>query len=126
MVLASPLSRVARAIEDPMRPMPISASFSNMLLVLCPRRPERLQYLNQPAHRRFRPDGNAQSVVDAIDADLAHDQAFGKQRLERRLAGLGRVEQRQHEIALARHYPDGVAVERLGQPVAPLLVVVSQ
>src|SRR3569833_4683890 len=110
-------------MDEPMRPMPMSASFSNMLLVLCPRRTERLQYLDQPPHRRLRPDRNAQPALDAVYADLAYDQPFVEERLECRLAGFRTVEQRQHEVGFARDYADRVAVERAGQPAAPPCVV---
>src|SRR5690242_2135633 len=123
MVLARPLSRAARAMDDPIRPIPISAIFSNITLVLCPRRAERLQDLDQPPHGGFRPDLNPEAVLDPIDADLAHDQPLVEQRLECRAAGLGVLEQGQDEICLARHYPDGIAVERPAQPAAPFGVV---
>src|SRR5690348_16401865 len=86
-VLASPLSLTPRAIEEPISPMPMRASLLNIVSVLRARRAECLEHVHQLPHRHLRSDRNAQPVLDAVNADLAHDQPLFEQCLECRVRG---------------------------------------
>src|SRR6185312_388340 len=126
MVFASPLSRLARAIDDPMRPIPISASFSNITLVPFARCAERLQYLHHGAHVLLEPDRNAQPLRNAVAVHLAHQVALRPERLEPRPCRLLILEYRQHEIALAVRHLDRVRPQVAGQPRPPFCIVRAQ
>ena len=124
----APCARAARAIEEPIRPMPISASRLNKRL----RRScagSRHEFRERRDRRagwplRCRPSCAAHSAGDRL-VDAAQDQAaLGQKRVgvRRRPALRGRKVD-QHEIGDARRHLEPELADFLVQPGKPLLVV---
>ena len=128
-VRTTPWARAARAIEEPIRPTPISASRSNsgpslMLSALLPFMNSASDCDDEPV-RLLGADGHAQRVGELVGADLAQDQAARGEKgvglLGRAALLLGKVDQ--HEVGDARRHFEPELADLLGQPGEPARVV---
>src|SRR5262245_36447388 len=138
MLRTTPCARAARAIEEPIRPTPISArrlnrtrfaivSVSSAPLTsgLCHERGERLD--GQPV-RLLAPDAHAQRMRQPVGADLTQDQATRGEKGVGILCGatflLRKVDE--HEIGDARRHLETELADLFSEPRQPVSVVLAR